>query len=139
MTFGATRRRTKVIGRLPGERTCVTRIAGLTMADGVPLRVVPHQLRHTYATELVNAGMSLQALMALLGHSPPEMTLRYATLAPGALQTGHIYGRHPCQEEIISGRTGLIDGPRRTGATVKVLFLDRGSDEPVVHHSRFTS
>src|SRR6266568_3691591 len=30
--------------------------------------VVPHQLRHTYATELANAGMSLQALMALLGH-----------------------------------------------------------------------
>lgn len=30
--------------------------------------VTPHQLRHTYATALVNAGVSLQALMALLGH-----------------------------------------------------------------------
>jgi site-specific recombinase XerD len=30
--------------------------------------VVPHMLRHTYATALVNAGCSLQALMALLGH-----------------------------------------------------------------------
>ena len=38
-------------------------------------------LRHTYATELANAGMSLQALMALLGHVTPEMTLRYAVLA----------------------------------------------------------
>ena len=28
-----------------------------------------HQLRHTWATGLANAGMSLQALMALLGHS----------------------------------------------------------------------
>ncbi len=27
-----------------------------------------HQLRHTWATSLANAGMSLQALMALLGH-----------------------------------------------------------------------
>src|SRR5450759_5785207 len=35
--------------------------AGLT-------HVTPHQLRHTYATALVNAGVSLQALMALLGH-----------------------------------------------------------------------
>ena len=33
------------------------------------LRVTVHQLRHTFATELVNAGMSLQALMALLGQS----------------------------------------------------------------------
>ncbi len=29
--------------------------------------VTPHQLIHTYATALVNAGVSLQALMALLG------------------------------------------------------------------------
>ena len=33
---------------------------------------------HTYATTLVNAGMTLQALMQLLGHSSPEMTMRYA-------------------------------------------------------------
>ena len=29
--------------------------------------VTPHQLRHTHATALVNAGCSLQALMALSG------------------------------------------------------------------------
>src|SRR4029077_12137620 len=42
--------------------------------------VVPHQLRHTYATALVNAGCSLQALMALLGHVSAQMSLRYARL-----------------------------------------------------------
>jgi integrase len=42
--------------------------------------VVPHQLRHTYATALVNAGCSLQALMALLGHQSANMSLRYARL-----------------------------------------------------------
>ena len=40
----------------------------------------PHQLRHTYATALVNAGCSLQALMALLGHVSAEMSLRYGRL-----------------------------------------------------------
>lgn len=40
----------------------------------------PHQLRHTYATALVNAGCSLQALMALLGHASAEMSLRYGRL-----------------------------------------------------------
>ena len=54
--------------------------AGLTGVDGRPPDVTPHRLRHTYATELVNAGMSLQALMAVLGHVTPEMTLRYAAL-----------------------------------------------------------
>ena len=42
--------------------------------------VVPHQLRHTYATALVNAGCSLQALMALLGHASAAMSLRYGRL-----------------------------------------------------------
>src|SRR6266511_155542 len=42
--------------------------------------VSPHQLRHTYATALVNAGVSLQALMALLGHVSAEMSLRYGRL-----------------------------------------------------------
>ncbi|MGO9781588.1 MAG: tyrosine-type recombinase/integrase [Streptosporangiaceae bacterium] len=42
--------------------------------------ITPHQLRHTYATALVNAGVSLQALMALLGHISAEMSLRYGRL-----------------------------------------------------------
>ncbi len=46
-------------------------------------------MRHTYATELANAGMSLQALMALLGHVTSEMTIRYATLAPTTLNTAY--------------------------------------------------
>jgi integrase len=42
--------------------------------------VKPHQLRHTFATAMVNAGVSLQALMALLGHVSAEMSLRYGRL-----------------------------------------------------------
>jgi site-specific recombinase XerD len=60
--------------------------AGLRDPAGQPLTVTPHQLRHTYATALANAGMSLQALMALLGHVTPEMTIRYATLASPTLR-----------------------------------------------------
>jgi site-specific recombinase XerD len=63
--------------------------AGLTGTDGQPLRVVSHQLRHSYATSLVNAGMSLQALMALLGHRSPEMTIRYARLASPTLRAAY--------------------------------------------------
>jgi len=65
------------------------RAARLTGPDGAPLHLVPHQLRHTYATSLANAGMSMQALMALLGHTTPEMTLRYATLASPALHDAY--------------------------------------------------
>ena len=39
-----------------------------------------HCLRHTYASELLNAGMPLQCLQELLGHRSIEMTRRYARL-----------------------------------------------------------
>ena len=45
--------------------------------------------RHTYATSLINSGMSLQALMALLRHVSTEMTLRYAALAAPAIRTAY--------------------------------------------------
>lgn len=43
-------------------------------------KITPHSLRHTYATALVNAGVSLQALMQLLGHVSAAMSLRYGRL-----------------------------------------------------------
>jgi site-specific recombinase XerD len=63
--------------------------AGLRGRGGNPLHVTPHQLRHTYATTLVNAGMSLQALMAVLGHVSAEMTLRYASIASPTVRAAY--------------------------------------------------
>jgi len=39
-----------------------------------------HSLRHPFASELLNAGMRLECLQLLLGHSDIEMTRRYARL-----------------------------------------------------------
>lgn len=58
--------------RLRNGLLAVAKAAGLRAPDGGALIVTPHQLRHTWATELANAGMSLQALMALLGHVTPR-------------------------------------------------------------------
>ena len=40
-----------------------------------------HQLRHTFATSLLNAGVSIITLKKLMGHNKIEMTLRYAEIA----------------------------------------------------------
>ncbi len=48
--------------------------------------VVPHRLRHTYATALLNAGMSLLGVMKLLGHRSIQMTMRYAAVAPETIR-----------------------------------------------------
>jgi len=53
---------------------------------GLPARLVPHQLRHTYATEMLRSGVSFPALMKLLGHTSPEMTMLYVELMLNDLQ-----------------------------------------------------
>lgn len=59
-----------------------------------------HDLRHSYASFLVNAGRSLYEVQKLLGHHDSKVTMRYAHLSPGALIeaaniVGNLVGRRP--------------------------------------------
>jgi site-specific recombinase XerD len=58
-------------------RHCMTRylkLAGITKAYS------PHSLRHTFATQLLNAGASLEVVKELMGHRSLDVTLRYTQL-----------------------------------------------------------
>jgi hypothetical protein len=53
---------------------------------GLSARIVSHQFRHTYASEMLRAGVGLPALMNLLGHVDPDMTMRYLDVTLTDLQ-----------------------------------------------------
>jgi site-specific recombinase XerD len=53
---------------------------------GCSLPVTCHQLRHTFATEMIRLGISLPALMRLLGHKDIRMTMRYVQVTQADLQ-----------------------------------------------------
>lgn len=70
-----------------------------------------HTLRHTFATELLNAGMRLECLQVLLGHRNIEETRRYARLtdktreeeyfkAMAVIERGDSYGNDRCDPEL---------------------------------------
>ena len=55
-------------------------------ALGLSTRIVPHQLRHTYASEMLRNGVGFPAVMKLLGHTSPEMTMLYLDVTLNDLQ-----------------------------------------------------
>jgi site-specific recombinase XerD len=47
---------------------------------GITKPYSPHSLRHTFATQLLNAGASLEVVKELMGHRSLDVTLRYTQL-----------------------------------------------------------
>ena len=80
----------RLLARHKGKQTLIKQLrpylSDAAAAVGISKRIVPHQLRHTYATEMVRAGVSLPALMTLLGHVKAEMTMKYVQVAGNDLQ-----------------------------------------------------
>lgn len=60
----------------------------------VGLKVTPHQLRHTYATELLNNGARIADVSELLGHASMATTQIYTKLG-NALKMEHYLQSHP--------------------------------------------
>jgi len=72
---------TRPSGRYALIRKLRTFWRDLVTTVGIAKRIVPHQLRHSFGTEMVRAGVSLLAVMKLLGHLKPEMTMLYVEMS----------------------------------------------------------
>jgi integrase len=84
------RGRFMLISRIRAALQVVVATAGITA------RIVPHQFRHTYGTEMLRAGVGFAAVMKLLGHKSPDMTLEYLQITQQDLQREfHLALSHP--------------------------------------------
>lgn len=68
-------------------------LATVARRAGCSTHITPHQLRHTFATEMLRAGMSLPALKELLGHKSIRMTMRYIDVSQNDLQQQYLQAR----------------------------------------------
>ena len=62
-----------------------------------------HCLRHTFASELLSAGMPLESLQILMGHSNIEVTRRYARLTNKALKKDYFQAMQIIERGDIDG------------------------------------
>ena len=104
-------------------RDVLTRVA---RTAGLP-HTTPHQLRHTYATALVNAGVSLQSLMALLGHVSAEMSLRY-----GRLFDSTVKAEYERALTAAKARLGSLPAEPPAGRTLLPIVTDDWKQAPAI-------
>ncbi|WJI76591.1 MULTISPECIES: site-specific integrase [unclassified Mesorhizobium] len=98
------------------KEVCIA--AGIVTADTVGEKIVVapsariHDLRHTYASVLASAGLSLPIIGALLGHSQPATTARYSHLMDDPLRAA-------------TERAGAIVMAKGTGAEISAIKAAR--------------
>ena len=77
----------------------------LRMADLMHCGYTLHCLRHTFATELLNARMPLECLRVLLGHAHLDVTRIYARLTDKTREMEYF----AAMERILTGETDADD------------------------------
>ena len=59
------------------------------LGEKAGIKLYPHRIRHTSATDALSHGMRLEQVQQLLGHSKPETTEIYAKLSKGNIKAAH--------------------------------------------------
>lgn len=75
------------------------------------LRITPHQLRHCFATMLLNAGVPIVTIQAMLGHKRLDTTLGYARLYDSSVATDYYRAMGEVERCLTEGKSSITASP----------------------------
>lgn len=86
--FASLTRKNKIVGRIT-PRAVERLVSFYARKAGIPKKVHPHQLRHSFATDLLINGADLRSVQSLLGHANISSTQIYTHLTNKELKEIH--------------------------------------------------
>jgi integrase/recombinase XerD len=76
-------------GKPLGREVVAAMLRKYALLAGLPIKVTPHTLRHSFATHLLRGGADLRVVQELLGHAKVETTEVYTHLSSTDLKAAH--------------------------------------------------
>jgi hypothetical protein len=95
-----------------------------TYGERCQVFITPHQLRHSFATFLLNAGASITTVQSILGHKYIDTTLGYARVYDGTVAAD--YYRAMAQVESRLAQDGAEAIPPTSGQLLALVDSLRG-------------
>jgi integrase len=128
-------------GRFTLIRTLRAALQDVVAAVGITARIVPHQFRHTYGTEMLRAGVGFASIMKLLGHKDPHMTMEYLEITQPDLQRefhlARVHPRHLAPSQTVSSASppradlaSLIDSLNAAQHVLEMFRRSLAEDSP---------
>ncbi len=86
-------------------------------------QLVSHRLRHTFATTLLSAGMTIESIKELLGHRSLHMTLRYAQVTPQKLRNDYLKAITTIEENVVAPEIASTNTPSSLRALLNEALM----------------
>jgi site-specific recombinase XerD len=92
--------------------------------ERVGVKVTPHQLRHTCATQLLNAGCKITSIQQLLGHRSIDSTLIYARVYDETVASDYYAAMARIEKSLeIPAKIEVVKGPTNDAVLPRMQLL----------------
>jgi len=98
-----------------------------------------HRLRHTFATSMLNGGMSLVGLMKILGHNDHRMTLRYSAITTETVRDEYMSALEKLADRykgIVADELKMLHDPLKSIRDIAKRIQLHSSKDPAIEKKK---